>query len=55
MGAEYSDIYETLKDEADDYTAVKTKMDDYLCPNITAILKDTFSDRKLRKKVSAKY
>ena len=32
MGAECYDIYETLKNEEDDYSAVKTKMNDYFVP-----------------------
>ena len=32
MAAECYDIYETLKNEEDDYSAVKTKMNDYFVP-----------------------
>ena len=32
MGAECYDIYETLKNEEDDYSVVKTKMNDYFVP-----------------------
>jgi len=32
MGAERCDIYETLKNEEDDYSAVKTKMNNYFVP-----------------------
>ena len=51
MGAECYDIYETLKNEEDDYSAVKTKMNDYFVPKYNSEFEDTFSDRQVRKKV----
>ena len=53
MGAECYDIYETLKGEADDYNAVKMKMNDYFVPKSNSKIEIymVLSDRKLRKKV----
>jgi hypothetical protein len=51
MGAECYDIYEILKNVEDDYSAVKTKMNDYFVSKYNSEFERYISDRQLRTKV----